>query len=106
MPECRCSALYQVKNSWLCSRACSIDPNLSGKSGRYLSVLYWASENGLSFEQRGREWLLATPRSARSSATVREAHRGAAVGVDGQLVAGDALLGDRVTEQPFGQPGV
>jgi hypothetical protein len=46
-----------------------MQPNLSGNSGLYLSVLNCASENGLSFETCGREWLFVTPRSASSSAT-------------------------------------
>jgi len=36
----------------------------SGKSGRYLSVLNWASEYGLSLDTCGREWRFVTPRSA------------------------------------------
>jgi hypothetical protein len=44
-------------------------PNRSGNSGRYLSVLNCASENGLSFDTRGRACVRVTPRSANSSAT-------------------------------------
>ena len=43
-----------------------------GKSGRYLSVLNWASENGLSLETCGLEWVFVTPRSASSCATSLE----------------------------------
>jgi hypothetical protein len=32
-------------------------------------------------------------------------HRRSPVGVDGQLVTGDALLGDRVGEEPFSKVG-
>ena len=35
IPECRCSLLYQVKNSWQWRRASSMKPKRSGKSGRY-----------------------------------------------------------------------
>src|SRR5678809_464648 len=49
-------------------RASSMQPKRSGRSGRYLSVLKWASENGLSSETCGRLWVLLIPRSAMSSA--------------------------------------
>ena len=68
-PPWRCSLLYQGKKSPQWARACSMQPKRSGKSGRYFSVLNCASENGLSFETCGREWLFVTPRSASSSAT-------------------------------------
>ena len=45
------------------------DPNRSGKSGLYLIVLNWASENGLSLETCGRLCILVTAKSASSSAT-------------------------------------
>ena len=48
-------------------------PEPVGKSGRYFNVLNCASENGLSFEQCGREWDLVTPRSASRNATGLEA---------------------------------
>src|ERR1041385_7958800 len=69
MPEWRWSPLYQRKKRRQKARPSSIEPKRSGNSGRYLSVLKWASEYGLSLEQWGREWLLVTPRSASSSAT-------------------------------------
>jgi hypothetical protein len=47
IPEWRWQVLYQVKNRPQKARASSIEPNRSGKSGRYLSVLNWASEYGL-----------------------------------------------------------
>src|SRR4030095_5593887 len=50
-----------------------MEPKWSGKAGRYLRVLNWASEYGLSLDMCGREWLLVTPRSARSWATSLEA---------------------------------
>jgi hypothetical protein len=59
------------KKTWPCARASWIEPNRSGKSGRYLKVLNWASEYGLSLETCGREWVLVTPRSASRKATVR-----------------------------------
>jgi len=40
-----------------------------GKSGRYFHGLEMPSENGLSSETWGREWLLVTPRSAIRKAT-------------------------------------
>ena len=46
-----------------------IDSKWSGKSGRYFSVRYWDSEYGLSFDTRGRECVLVTPRSASSADT-------------------------------------
>ena len=55
------------------TRASWMQPNCSGKSGRYFKVLNPASENGLSLEQRGRECDLVTPRSASSIATGLEA---------------------------------
>jgi hypothetical protein len=39
-------------------RPCSMAPKRSGTSGRHFIVLNWDSENGLSFETWGREWLL------------------------------------------------
>jgi hypothetical protein len=74
-----------------------------GKSGRYFRVLNWASENGLSLLQCGREWDLVTTRSASRNATGFRRHRAASVGVDGHLVPVDVLLRDRVAQQPFGQ---
>jgi hypothetical protein len=44
----------QVKNRWQNASASSYEPNRAGKSGRYLSVLNCASENGLSLETCGR----------------------------------------------------
>ncbi len=52
---CNRSWLYQRKNARQWSRAASIEPKRAGKSGRYFSVLNWASEYGLSFETCGRE---------------------------------------------------
>ena len=46
------------------ARACSSAPNRFGNAGRYLKVRNCASENGLSWLTRGREWLAAMPRSA------------------------------------------
>ncbi len=45
------------------------EPKRSGNSGRYLSVLKWASEKGLSVEVYGRLWVLVTPRSPSSNAS-------------------------------------
>src|SRR5919205_1342849 len=73
MPEWRCSLLYQPKNPWQNWRACFGERKRSGKSGRYLRVLNWDSEKGLSLGQWGREWLLVTPKSARRKATGLEA---------------------------------
>src|SRR5450756_532412 len=69
MPECRWVVLYQVKNVWQKKRASWMDPKRRGNPGRYLRVLNWASEYGLSFEVYGRLWVLVTPRSVRRSAT-------------------------------------
>jgi hypothetical protein len=41
------------KETWQWARTSWIAPNRSGKVGRYLSVLNWASENGLSLETWG-----------------------------------------------------
>jgi hypothetical protein len=54
-----------LKTRWWCSRG----GWRSGESGRYFMVLKWPSENGLSSETRGREWLLVAPRSASKKAT-------------------------------------
>src|SRR6267143_6868794 len=51
------------------ARASWIEPNRPGNSGRYFSVLNWASENGLSFDTCGRPCVLVTPRSASNRAT-------------------------------------
>src|SRR4030042_572953 len=47
-------------------------PDRVGNPGLYLRVLNWLSEYGLSLETWGRLWLLVTPRSESSSATVLE----------------------------------
>jgi len=39
-------------------------PESVGELGRYLRVLNWLSEYGLSSETCGRLWVLVTPRSA------------------------------------------
>lgn len=65
--------LYQVKKRWQNARVSAIEPNRSGKSGRYFSVLDGASEQGLSFEVCGREWDSVTPRPASRNATGSEA---------------------------------
>src|SRR5450756_1868387 len=69
MPECRWAELYNVKNVWQKKRASWMDPKRRGNSGRYLSVLKWASEYGLSVEVYGRLCVLVIPRSVRRSAT-------------------------------------
>lgn len=63
-PEWRCWSLYQAKNVWQCTWAASIEENRLGRSGRYFSVLNWASPHGLSSETCGRlcDWVM--PRSA------------------------------------------
>jgi hypothetical protein len=38
-PPCRCSPLYQAKKSAQWARPSSMEPNRSGKSGRYFIVL-------------------------------------------------------------------
>ena len=48
MPLWRCSWLYHQKNALAWARACWMQVKRCGKSGRYLRVLNWASENGLS----------------------------------------------------------
>jgi hypothetical protein len=54
----------------LAERAGILDRAEPGReAGRYLRVLKWASEYGLSLLVCGRLWLLTMPRSARSSAT-------------------------------------
>src|SRR3989304_514215 len=65
----RCSALYQGKNRRQNVSASSDAPTRAGKSGRYLRVLNWASEKGLSSETWGRECEGTTPRVASSRAT-------------------------------------
>src|SRR5437763_12584702 len=67
--ECRCCWLYQGKKFWQCARAASMQAKRAGKSGRYLSVLNWLSEYGLSLLTCGREQDWVTPRSASRNAT-------------------------------------
>src|SRR5674536_334881 len=69
MPERRCSVLYHEKKPRPNERASWMDPKRLGNSGRYFSVLNWASEKGLSLEVWGREWVLSTPRSTRRNST-------------------------------------
>src|ERR1700682_5007986 len=69
-PEWECSSLYQAKNATQKARASSYDSKRSGNSGRYLSVLNWLSENGLSLETWGRLCDLMIPKAASSWATV------------------------------------
>ena len=76
-------------------RAASIESNRSGKSGRYFRVLNCASLNGLSLETCGRRVRLGDAEVGEQERHRLGGHRGAAVGVDGQLIAADALLGDR-----------
>ena len=64
------------------SIAAKSDPNRSGNSGPYCSVLNNDSENGLSFDTRGRECERVTSRSARSGRDSPTGHRCSAVGVD------------------------
>jgi hypothetical protein len=56
-PEWRCWWAYQRKKRSQNTRASSMQPNRSGKSGRYFNVLKFDSEKGLSFDypanQRG-----------------------------------------------------
>src|ERR1019366_2401222 len=100
-----CSWLYQGKKRWQKARASSMEPNRSGNSGRYLRVLNWLSEYGLSSETCGRLWVLVMPRSASISATGFGGHRGSAIGVDGQSVCHDGLFLAGCRDQPFGQLG-
>src|ERR1019366_6204657 len=60
------------EEDWQKARASSMEPKRSGNSGRYLRVLNWLSEYGLSSETWGRLWVLVTPRSAIKRATGRE----------------------------------
>jgi hypothetical protein len=46
--------------------------NFSGKSGLYFKVLKAASEYGLSFDTCGREWVMATTRSASKLPTAND----------------------------------
>lgn len=63
------SGVVPVEEGRQKARACSIESNRAGKSGRYLRVRNCDSENELSFDTCGREWLLVTARSDSSSAT-------------------------------------
>ncbi len=74
-PLWRCSWLYQGKKTCPNARPSAIDPNRSGNWGQYLSVLNWASENGLSLETCGRLCVFTTPRSARRRATGHRSDR-------------------------------
>ena len=65
----RCSLLYQGKKTWQWARACWIEANRAGKSGRYFMVLNCDSEYGLSLLTCGRECDWVMPRSASKNAT-------------------------------------
>src|SRR5712692_930676 len=52
---------YCGRCPFLIARNEPMQPNGSGNSGLYLSVLNCALENGLSFETYGREWLFVSP---------------------------------------------
>ena len=79
--------------------------NRSGKSGRYFSVLNCASLNGLSLETCGRAVRLGDAEIGEQERHRLGGHRRAAVGVDGQLVTPDALLGAGLADQHLGQRG-
>src|SRR5229473_2106167 len=103
MPEWRWVVLYHWKKCRQWARASSMLPNRSGKSGRYLSVLNWASEYGLSSETCGRLWVLATSRSTSKAATGLRRFAGAAIGMQRQRAGGDVMLGHGLGDQRFGQ---
>src|SRR5450830_30131 len=69
MPEWRWTWLYSAKNPAQNVRASWTVLKRRGKSCRYFIVLNCASEKGLSFDTRGREWDRVTPRSTRSAET-------------------------------------
>jgi hypothetical protein len=69
IPECRCAGLSQPKHCFKNARASWMEPNRSGKPGRYFKVLTWLSEYGLSLQRWGREWVLVSSRSASRNAT-------------------------------------
>src|SRR5437773_6258647 len=103
MPPCRCAVLYQVKNGWQKARAASRQPNQSGKSGRYFSVLNCASENGLSLETWGRLCVFVIPRSASRNATGFEVM---AEPRSAWIVSCSRAMRCRVqTDEPLGQRG-
>jgi hypothetical protein len=68
--------------------------HLNSASGYGLSLLTW-----------GREWDWVTLRSASSSATGLGRHRGAAVGAEAELTAGDALFRAGRADELLGQDG-
>src|SRR5215207_3989241 len=69
MPECLWMWWYWWKKPAQNCRAWASEANDVGNSGRYFRVLNWASENGLSFDTRGREWERVMPRSVSSAET-------------------------------------
>ena len=66
-------------------RAASIEAKRSGKPGRYFRVLNCASEYGLSLETCGRRVGLGDAEVGEQERDRLGGHRGAAVGVEGQL---------------------
>jgi hypothetical protein len=94
--------LYQGKNSWQCARAASIEPNRAGNAGRYFRVLNWASEYGLSSDVRAGVGLGDAEVGEQQRDRLGR-HRGAAVGVQAELAAGDALLGAGLADELLGQ---
>ena len=77
----------------------------SGNSGRYFSVLNWASENGLSLETWGGEWLRVTPELRQQQRHGLAGYRGATIGVEEQLAWPDSLLRAGLGDQPLGERG-
>ena len=103
MPPCRCSVLYHGKNDRQCPVAWSMPVKRRGKPGWYFKVLNCASENGLSSETCGRLNDRVTPRSASSCAVHLLVIGRTAIGMQGQDLRLDTLLGARLFDQSAGQ---
>jgi hypothetical protein len=104
IPECRCSALYQPKHCFKNARASWMEPNRSGKPGRYFKVLNWLSEYGLSLLTWGGSGL-GDPQVGQQERDRLGSHGAAPVGMHGRGAREELLLGAGGGEQPLGQRG-
>src|ERR1039457_1318905 len=82
-----------------------MEPNRSGNSGRYLRVLNWLSEYGLSSETWGSAMGFCHAQIGQHQRHRLRGHRGSSIRVYGQRSCGDALFLAGCRDQPLGQFG-
>src|SRR5665647_254656 len=102
VPGWRCSWRWQSKNSRQKARASSMEAKREGKAGRYLSVLKCASKVGVVGRGVG---AVVRARHAEVGEQIGHrprGHRAAAIGVHGEGVPGDLLLGGRLADEVLG----